>query len=925
MTLKKKSKSFLQTIILYTLCFILTSCFILSIYLKYKKGFMWNGDALQQHFITLDYFRDILLNFFQNGKISFFTWKIGTGLDMFSNLAYYILGDFFSYFSVSFSKDHLYLYYYFLVFARLYLIGLSFLCYCKHRKMNSFSSNIGALMYTFCSYSLFSFVRHPYFSLAIALFPLLCIGIENLVQENKWKYYVLIVSFSTIVNFYFSYSMFLIIGIYAIILTIHYNKENGIKTIILKLFKYLGYSLLGVACASMILIPTIYSFLQSARSSSGVFSYPYSVDYFSSLFSSLITVETSNWRIYGVQSIILLTLPIFFEKKKENKPIKILLIVLFIPILFSKVGSIFMFFSYPTLRWSYVISFFFAYITTSFLNEERELVKKDLLYISIFLLVYIFNIILQRANISNLFMVEFLLGLAYIFIYSIQSSIIKKFTSPKLFRILVFIFFVIGLLYTCNFMFDCHEKEKCYSKEFLNFSEHQEIYNTDYRKIPDFKDGLSYIKNQDDSHYLINTQFIPMQNISLINDYNSLPIYYSIIPKYLSNLSKDLENRQASMNHETQNFDFRTQITTLLGTKYYMMTNDNSIPYGYVKMPYNGNTKIYKNKYALPFGIFYTNYINEEEYKKLSPIEKESALFKTVVLDKNVNKSIEHNEDIIKEIKENMHKDLFYSIEKNDILETNKIKIESTKNNKIILNIEGFQNSELYLYIKGLEYQPFNKEEMISREIEKIKNIENNLNEITTIKSKYKNYIPNTNFSVNVKFQNKNFEETTEDKRNVYYLENKDYLMNLGYYDYKEDEKIEIQFSKLGNYTFEDIKVVAVSMKDYENDVEKLKQSNFELLEMTSSKITAKAKVEEEGILQFRTLYSKGWKIFIDGKEQTPMLVNQYFLGVPLEKGEHKITLEYHTPYLKLGVIISLFSITTFIGLSYYEKSRKKP
>jgi len=35
-----------------------------------------------------------------------------------------------------------------------------------------------------------------------------------------------------------------------------------------------------------------------------------------------------------------------------------------------------MFFSYPTLRWSYVISFFFAYITTSFLNEERELVKK---------------------------------------------------------------------------------------------------------------------------------------------------------------------------------------------------------------------------------------------------------------------------------------------------------------------------------------------------------------------------------------------------------------------------------------------------------------------------------------------------------------------------------------------------------------------
>ena len=101
----------------------------------------------------------------------------------------------------------------------MYLIGLAFLCYCKHRKMNRFSSNIGALMYTFCSYSLYASVRHPYFSLAIALFPLLCIGIENLVRENEWKYYVFIIAFSTITNFYFSYSMFLILGIYAVILT----------------------------------------------------------------------------------------------------------------------------------------------------------------------------------------------------------------------------------------------------------------------------------------------------------------------------------------------------------------------------------------------------------------------------------------------------------------------------------------------------------------------------------------------------------------------------------------------------------------------------------------------------------------------------------------------------------------------------------
>lgn len=87
-------KQFLKTIGVYTLCFMITCAFILFLYAKYKKGFAWYSDGYVQHFITLDYFRDILLTFLKTGQMNFFIWNLGTGFDMFGNLAYYIFGDF---------------------------------------------------------------------------------------------------------------------------------------------------------------------------------------------------------------------------------------------------------------------------------------------------------------------------------------------------------------------------------------------------------------------------------------------------------------------------------------------------------------------------------------------------------------------------------------------------------------------------------------------------------------------------------------------------------------------------------------------------------------------------------------------------------------------------------------------------------------
>ena len=85
------------------------------------------------------------------------------------------------------------------------------------------------------------------------------------------------------------------------------------------------------------------------------------------------------------------------------------------------------------------------------------------------------------------------------------------------------------------------------------------------------------------------------------------------------------------------------------------------------------------------------------------------------------------------------------------------------------------------------------------------------------------------------------------------------------------------------------------------------------------------------GILQISTSYTSGWKAFVDGKETDTINVNTGFIGIPLNQGEHKIRLEYNTPYLKIGTYLSciglILIIFVFIIDSIYhlnERRKKK-
>ena len=897
--MKKTKNNFKKNILIYSLAFLILSSIIIFYVFYYNKELIRHGDGLSQHIVTLRYFRDLIIKFIRTGSISTFTWNIGLGFDLFSNLSYYILGDVFSYLSILVRTKDVELLYSILAVLRMYFIGISFLCYTKYKKMDNLPSIIGALTYTFSSFVLFSMPRHPYFLNAVILFPILMIAIEKVIVENKTTFFTFMVFISLIVSFYFGYMLLLIIALYGIILTIYQYKKDGIKTILKVLFKCLFYGILGVLLSAVVLLPTAYSFLTSERVDS--FIYPYTLDYYRNIFTNILSIGSSGyWVIIGTQSIIFITLPMFIRRRKQNYPLFILLILLIIPLLFSKVGSIFDGFGYPNNRWSFVFPFIFSLITVTILNSFKSIEKKDYYYIFASIIIYFIINLLFDIRISLYTQVQIVMFFIFLFVINLKQNIkINHYNTLLLFVICLGIFFSIKYLFGVN---GSLYVDQLADRNSLNYE-----VDTSKNTISDFAETVNYIKEIDNSFYKIEKFPFNYPNNAILSNFNTISHYYSITPNIYSSLNMDLKNIAYEVSKGFSEFDYRTKINTLLGVEYYIEAGSGIVPYGFKKVKgYNGESVIYKNKYALPFAEFYDSYITVNEYEKLSPLEKEVNLLKTTALDKKSN-SLKHYE-----LKENENIDIIdYDIIKNKELINNNIISTEKENEKLELDISTIKNGEIYLYIKGLRYEPYSVEEQIDLS----KTLDNTLTltDIAKLKHNLKWYQPNYEYKIKVSFGDVVKSKTIPNYiTNAYNIDDNNYLFNLGYYKQSKD-KIIISLSEKGRYYFDDIIVYKVNMDNYPEDIENLKRSNFEIVDYDDGYMKGTVNVSNNGILQFQTLYNKGWDVYVDDKKVDTIKSNKYFLGIEIEAGKHDIYLKYHIPYLKEGFILSIIGIIIFI------------
>ena len=894
----KKIKEFViknKVYFLYTILFIIT--FILTYWIFYKNriSFIWNNDGVKQHFAILYDFNENIRKVFKNG-LNTFSLNIGLGLDIIGQYSYYVLGDPFALISLIFPMDKLNYAYCLMVIARMFCAGLAFIVFCKYKKKKDFPILIGTIGYVFCGFAIYGGLRHPYFLNSMILLPIIFIGIEKIFKEDKKILFIISIFLSAVVNYYFFYMLTIIAVIYAAVYYFYNYRKAGVKYFFKILGKFTICYIIGVLLSGIILVPTIFAFLNSARSDADIVM-EFSSSYYPNFLMNNLNIDGTNWKVVGLTSLFIPLLAVGFVNIKNNKNEITILIIMTIMLLIPQIASIMNGFSYPTDRWIFAYIFILCYIMTN--NFKKSYNKYEIIIMSIVTILYgmlaWFTAQKNEQKLQN-FAFNMIFAILFVVIIGIKDILFKNKTrkvTVNIVNILMIIVLITNIKVNSSYLLD---KDKGnYSGEFIKLSNNYKIYETENEAITNFKEAVEYIKQIDNTVYRITKYPIKIDNTSIVYNYNGISGYYSIGNSGVYNFAEKLELTGYKQTVPISNLNNRSQLLDLLGVKYLVCDekNEKYVPYGFELIKEIEKTKIYENKNYIPIGIFYNMYINNNEYDTLTSLEKQNSMIEFAKIeDEEKIKDYQIEKGNLDDIK-NIEDEINYKInDEKGILEGNTINTEKGKN-IIELQLDYIPKGELYIVFENINYIPDSKKS-------------------------------STKYTLKVENAEKAVSETVQDIKNAYYIKKDNLVFNFGESN-KRDNKIKITIdANKGKFTFDKIKVVSIPYEKIDEQAQKLKKSEFENIVYSNNRITGNIKNQKDGILQLSIPFSSGWKCYVDGQAVETIKVNTAFIGIPLKSGEHSIEFVYSTPGLNLGIISSVIGIIGLMILVNIDKNNKR-
>lgn len=99
--------------------------------------------------------------------------------------------------------------------------------------------------------------------------------------------------------------------------------------------------------------------------------------------------------------------------------------------------------------------------------------------------------------------------------------------------------------------------------------------------------------------------------------------------------------------------------------------------------------------------------------------------------------------------------------------------------------------------------------------------------------------------------------------------------------------------------------------------VEKRRETALNLISFRQSHLEGAVRLEQKSVLVLQTPFNRGWRALQDGKPAPVLKPDVGLLGVVLDAGQHKVELRYSTPFLRLGLIITLASCLLLAALRW--------
>ena len=906
----------------YTVLFGATAAAVFCWFWFTKRRMIWQTDGVNQHYYGLLYFsrwgKEVLRNFRETGvlKIPTFTLRMGYGEDLYTTLAYYVIGDPFSLPAVFVPEHRLMLFHDLMLLVRFWLAGITFSAYCFFMgKKSRIGVLAGALVYVFNGFTM-SGMRHHYFLNPFVFFPLLLIGCELYLRKKKPWLFLFMVFVTAVSNFYFFYMMVIMTVLYAVWRSARLHGLRHFGQVILDGIGFLWYGLIGTLLSSFIFLPTVLRFLQDPRTADDkqiplLWTRSYYRNFLDCLLTNGSSALAESWTYMGFGAVAVFCILFIFVRRKKHFDLKAAFICLTALLLTPLAGYVMNGFSYPANRWMWAYALLIGAMTATAVPEIAEAGARELTAALVLLAVvaavcmgwkYTLSRSTAQALIIALFGVAAVLAGRTALLEKADPDLKHRQRTSLRSQAVMLICVVLTAVSAGYFDYSPERSAKVY--EYLSRAQVETQTAKDAAAASKLIDGqLLKTDGSGKTPFYRYTTYNPENNTSILYGVSNTQYYWS-----LSNAStSQFFNETGQLNrmiHLYDTLDDRTMLNEIAGIRYFLGNDAEGLPFGYEKkegLTYNNNDlwpdndrlerficSVYENKYALPFGFTSDRWISREDYEAMDIPQRQQALMQGILLEEDPGEefvrvpgeSITFND-------ERIPARIDFDGETVQKQEGQKISFAVTEeSSKVTVRFAGMPACETSLYIHGLEYQP---------------------PEGSTGSSKI--LLPVTGYAGEYETAYKQIGLTTP--RDPWATGRKDYVVNMRYRDQALD-RIELTLPEAGTYKVDSIEVVCQPMTQYAAQAEALRAeglTDLDIHEMGDSsateQITGHIELSASKILCLQIPRTAGWTAYVDGV-QTPILqADTMFSAILLPAGSHDIELRYQTPGLRMGAAIS--------------------
>ncbi len=766
----------------------------------------------------------------------------------------------------------------------------------KSTGKNDFTISAFGVLYSFCGFFIAYYWNVMWID-AMAIFPLVMYGIEQIIKKGKFKTYLFSLAAVMVSNYYMAYIVCIFSVIYFLAYYFSYysfsdrftvklyfdadgNKIKAPKTsaitnlknsrFICAGFRFAGASVAAAGLSAFMLLPLVY-ILQSSSATSGTFpeetkTYFKIFDFIANHLNSLEpTIRSSGDdvlpNIYsGVLTAMLAPLFLYSKSytKREKTAYIALLGLLFISFNLNMLNYIWHGFHFPNdlpYRLSYVYSFVLLTMAYKVLIKIKEHTPKTLLTVGIAAMAFI--VFAQKVGSKNVTEDTVIISIIFVAFYTLVMLMMQsgKYQSSA-----------IALLVFC-----CVVSEAAIGNtSHYVMQQQKKYYVDDYDEFHSIKDKLD--KREGNEFYRMELTDLRTRMDPSWYGYNGISIFSSMAYENTSNLVHYLGMDGNFINSYTYS-GFQTPVFNMMTSLKYIVDNTSTTPAQdeeiYTFITDSEKFTAYENNYFLDIGYCVDKEILGWDYSNSNPFTVQNDYFEraTGISEVFTQLPIDYVD--------------YYNISEFDI---------------------GLDTGELTFF-------------------REVNGSDANFTPCYTI-TETKNYF------IYIKSSNIEDINITYDDQSITKNFSSEHIIGLGVIEEGNEVAVNIPIDN-GDSGYLDIYFCSMDMEKFQKGYDILKTQQLEVKTFEETNIKGSVTAPNDSVFYTSIPYDESWQIYVDGKkvsveEMQECKIGNGFIGFYLDEGKHDIELKYEARGLKLGFIVSGVTLLAIV-LFLLVLRKKKP